>query len=496
MTQKLNNVPLESLLDWLKDPALSPTQADSLLSECRTCIGQGADIDRQNDRRQTALILAAYHGREDHVAWLLDQGADIHAKDIEGRTALTEVCRTGKGDFPGIVNRLISGGAQPDEIDNSQRAAISYAALAGKVKTVEALLKRGAQCKAIPSGLDTITPPLMHAATNGNPRIIKLLLAHGADPNEKGYKDSTALIFAARNGREQAAAALLEAGANVNIIDEYGKTPLFYAAEKGWDKLAALLLEKGAQIGLKGPFSSDLPIQRAIENGHLEIVDLFLRNDADPDQTVGTYGDPLITYAGRHKQFAIVKLLENYGANLNSPNEWMQEPITTSIKENSPDLLMFLLEHGVDPYKKRNFRQKGLLTEAVEKNQWPSIIFLGVSCDLLDQKDDRGKKASDIAKERNNPMLVELLEFIPTLLQHKTQPQAAYEAMKPFMVKAVLEMGTDFQKKLQASLFQKDDKGDVHWSNQMQSCFSLRETLRERYAVSTPQIPPPSPGYD
>lgn len=49
---------------------------------------QGADIHTRNIKRYTALLLSAYNGHLDCVKYLHQQGADIDTKNKNGETAL------------------------------------------------------------------------------------------------------------------------------------------------------------------------------------------------------------------------------------------------------------------------------------------------------------------------------------------------------------------------------------------------------------------------
>ena len=45
-------------------------------------------IDRQNTKKETALLVAVAEGNEKIVSFLIEQGAGIGVRDIEGKTAL------------------------------------------------------------------------------------------------------------------------------------------------------------------------------------------------------------------------------------------------------------------------------------------------------------------------------------------------------------------------------------------------------------------------
>src|ERR1043166_5805410 len=81
------------------------------------------------------------------------------------------------------------------------------------LKTVEALIKRGADVKA---ATRYGVMPLTLAATNGNAAILRVLLDAGADPNTATSGHETALMTAARTGSVDAVTLLLDRGATVN----------------------------------------------------------------------------------------------------------------------------------------------------------------------------------------------------------------------------------------------------------------------------------------
>ncbi|MDI6812191.1 MAG: ankyrin repeat domain-containing protein [Desulfitobacteriaceae bacterium] len=70
------------------------------------------------------LMVAAAAGRTDNVRLLLDNGADINARDQEGRTALMWAAKAGKKD---TVKFLLEGGADADAVDHEGNRALEHA---------------------------------------------------------------------------------------------------------------------------------------------------------------------------------------------------------------------------------------------------------------------------------------------------------------------------------------------------------------------------------
>ncbi|WNV73811.1 ankyrin repeat domain-containing protein [Geodermatophilus sp. DSM 44513] len=71
----------------------------------------GVPVDLTNDKGDTLLLLAAYHGHPDTVTALLDRGADPGRVNDRGQTALAAAVFRQSGD---AVLALLRAGADPD----------------------------------------------------------------------------------------------------------------------------------------------------------------------------------------------------------------------------------------------------------------------------------------------------------------------------------------------------------------------------------------------
>src|SRR5262249_23102455 len=107
--------------------------------------------------------------------------------------------------------------------------------------------------------------PFFLAAKAADPELMRLLLAHGADPNIGTKGGTTSLMVASgvgvfnpgedfRSGPTgepfalEAVKICLEHGADVNAVDEEGETALHGSAYVGRNSVAQLLIDKGATL--------------------------------------------------------------------------------------------------------------------------------------------------------------------------------------------------------------------------------------------------------
>ena len=91
------------------------------------------------------------------------------------------------------------------------------------------------------------------AARMGNLGEVKKQLTWGVNPNKRTFWYlNTPLHGAAAYGRIRVVKLLLAKGADVNKGNEGGERPLHYAARHGHIKVMKILLENGANVSEKG----------------------------------------------------------------------------------------------------------------------------------------------------------------------------------------------------------------------------------------------------
>jgi hypothetical protein len=121
---------------------------------------------------------------------------------------------------------------------------------------------------------------LQTAAFNGNIKIVRMLLKHGANVNARGGKFGNTLQAASWKGHVEVVRLLLESGADVNMQGgEYGNA-LQAASYRGHVEVVKLLLECGADVNMQGGKLGNA-LQAASCNSSEEVVKLLLESGAD-----------------------------------------------------------------------------------------------------------------------------------------------------------------------------------------------------------------------
>ena len=149
---------------------------------------------------------------------------------------------------------------------------------------VELLLAHGADpnIRGIKKTTALIYACFKHSGCTMDPSIPVLLLSAGADPSAQNNEGSTALMIASGYGYKEGVSVLLNAGANVNIQNIFGATALHGATKNGSLAISELLLASGAQSSLIDSVGMT-PLDYALDNNHHDVCQLLLANiDSDP----------------------------------------------------------------------------------------------------------------------------------------------------------------------------------------------------------------------
>ncbi len=245
------NQAIEEFASGWMTPLMFAAREDDLES-ARILIQAGADVNAVGGDGKDALGLALFNGSYDVASLLVDAHANVNHPDAQRFTPLFwAVDRRNMETAPNfpwmvtadplpLIRKLLDAGADPNAVVNN---------------TPRARMREG-------SPRIVFATALMRAAFAGDLELVKLLLAHGADPHIPSSDRETTLMAACGlafiNGyhrqkppaeRLEVVKLMVELGEDVNHADSYGITPLMAAANL-WDiNIVRYLIEKGADLG-------------------------------------------------------------------------------------------------------------------------------------------------------------------------------------------------------------------------------------------------------
>ncbi|XP_053372667.1 uncharacterized protein LOC123561014 [Mercenaria mercenaria] len=203
------------------------------------------DIQGQRPRLFSCLHLAAYYGHTDLVTLYLDQGMDVNHLNGKKDTALLWAARWGHDN---TVNLLLDRKADPEVKNDKGSTALYWAIRYEFPKTVSLLLKKGNANPNTSRKLGLVAP-IVIAAAYGNVEIMSLLLQHpDIDMNVKIRGGEMPVHHAAREGCPSIIEMLIKRGALFDEQDEIGDTPLLLAAKSGHVDIVQELIRQGANV--------------------------------------------------------------------------------------------------------------------------------------------------------------------------------------------------------------------------------------------------------
>ena len=231
--------------------------------ECaKLLLESGADVNQPTEYGWTPLLTATNNRHYKLAEYLIEHGADVNRANKGKWTPLylaTDNRNIEGGDFPvpkpdmdhlEYIKFLLDHGGNPNlqAKDNT---------LTRTIFTMQWFIEAGAT-------------PFIRAAQSSDLELLKLLLAHGADPFIKTDHGDTALTAASGVGwvdgvtyehspkeNVETVKFLLGVGLDPNAANADGRTSLMVAAAKGRTEVIQLLVDHGAKLDTRDKGSRD-----------------------------------------------------------------------------------------------------------------------------------------------------------------------------------------------------------------------------------------------
>ena len=276
----------------------TPLMVAILNSQVNTAIfliEHGAKLDIRDTRRGYAAAHYAACHYSDHdscvvLSCLVKNGADVNGHASEKWKYLTPVMLAIKNGHPNAAGFLIQHGADVNVKDIDGETALHYAVqrYVGShhsewCEVFSCLIKNGADINA--RAKDNYTP-LMLAITSCHLSAVIFLTEHGADVDIQNRDGKTALHFAVQRYHSshhsewcEVLRCLVENGADINARENNDNTPLMIASFCGHVNVVTFLIQHGAELDVQND-RGNTALHLAVQHNFSGIVHILLDHRA------------------------------------------------------------------------------------------------------------------------------------------------------------------------------------------------------------------------
>jgi len=384
----------------------------------------GADINARDEQGRTPLHYAVSNPslpNLDMAVVLIRAGADVNAEDNLGKTPLALAADTGhknvigllqsagatglgrvhlaakRGDLAALKDLIGKTPEMANTTDHKGWTPLHWAAAGGNMDAFNFLLDKG--LSPTRAGTDGSTP-LLIAAREGNLDIARALLDKGANPDAINMSMESPIAMAAASENQEMVELLIERGADLKTIDALGRTPLHLAAKAGNEKILKMLISAGAD---PNAIDNDglSPLSLAAAAGQFHVSDRL--------REAGGVGTGEIHFAARQGDVAMVSVVLGRDPGLaNAKTETDSTPLHGAAASGSAEVTKMLIDSEAEVDAVDRDGVSPLMAAAQSGKTEAAKILIGRGADV-GRRDARGYSSLHLAAESNSPFLVKLL---------------------------------------------------------------------------------------
>ncbi|NXY43386.1 INVS protein, partial [Ceuthmochares aereus] len=351
----------------------------------------GADVNRADRSRRTALHLAAQKGNYRFMKLLLARRGNWMQKDLEEMTPLHLTTRHKSPKCLALLLKHMAPG-EVDTQDKNKQTALHWSAYYNNPEHVKLLIKHDSNI-GIPDIEGKI--PLHWAANNKDPSAIhtvKCILE--AAPTEsllnwQDYEGRTPLHFAVADGNVAVVAVLTSyEGCNVTSYDNLFRTPLHWAALLGHAQIVHLLLERNKFGTIPSDSQGATPLHYAAQSNFAETVEVFLKHPSVKDDSDLEGRTSFMWAAGKGSDDVIRTMLAlKQDIDINMTDKYAGTALHAAALSGHVSTVKLLLEHNaqVDALDVMKHTPLFRACEMGHKEVIQTLIKGGARVDLVDQ---------------------------------------------------------------------------------------------------------------
>lgn len=257
----------------------------------------------------------------------------------EGQTTLHRQARNGTKES--ILELLNTTVYDINAIDIVKMTPLHYAAEAGNVITAKVIIKHGGKIHALDNQART---PFHIAIANGNIQMVKFLVKQGADINGiNPGQTSSPLCYALHNQQPSIFLLLAEKGAMINGTSN-GIKPIIEAMNHRVYDVVEFLLDKGVSLYTRGA-SGESIFHICVQQDNILFAQKILGRQFNVNDKETSFGKtPLHIACEEKKSIAMIDLLIDHGAEIESGDNAGRTPLYYAIVNMNKELVAYLLK--------------------------------------------------------------------------------------------------------------------------------------------------------
>ncbi|TKA25713.1 hypothetical protein B0A50_05808 [Salinomyces thailandicus] len=334
-------------------------------------IKQGVNVNEVDSRTGRTAVMEAIRGR----AWpatrlLMQNGARLHLRDVNGHTALHHAAIEGDA---AICQQMLDSGASAEEGDKEGLTPLDLAARNGHTEAVLCLI-RGA--KSDTSRDAHLVRGFLEAIKSGNVATVQAFLTAGEVKPKKIKESWKPAAFAAQSGSLPMLNMVLTQKLSLKERNPAGWTPLHYAARYDQTSMVHKLLELKVSWKAQTKKAEETALHIAAAHGHsASALALVAHKDANVIMKDTDNIEP-IHHAFRSGDIRLTAALLEKGAKLHGTTKYGWKPVHLAAAYGHESLLAECVTRGVSIEEKLMtpaFKPEKRTNAAARRGYWAEI---------------------------------------------------------------------------------------------------------------------------
>lgn len=320
----------------------------------------GADVHAANYKGHTALLIASNFGCDGILSLLLAAGANAnvfagYGEARPGTSALYLACQEGHLN---CVELLLAAGADCQFRDQDESTPLHVACVKGHEAIVSALLQRSpglVRDLAGPRGLDM----MLRAVSHEREGVVALLLQAGA-PADVVDSDSEGEVVCGAKDKDETVSGVINISAQSGQVTKrkpvtvenlmlrhnivHILSPLFMSAKRGNVSIARRLLDHGAQVDRC--VVGGTALEEAVGSGNVALVELFISRGAAVENL--KHGMTPLYYSAMKGHAQVCAALLRGGAEVDLEKGNCTTPLIAACQHGRENVVSLLIDAGAD----------------------------------------------------------------------------------------------------------------------------------------------------